>query len=71
MHYDKGYFDYRRDGFGAVFTDSKDLVDYLMQTINSNYFIEDTYLQRSDKNFLYRDKNNCYRVFKRITEILE
>ena len=65
-HYTKGYFDYRRDGFGDVCLKTEDTVDSIIKIINGDFTVEDKYLKRMNSNFVYRDDKNCERIFNRI-----
>lgn len=68
-HYTKGYFDYRRDGFGDVCLKSDETVDSIIKIINNNFSVEKKYIERMDANFVYRDNKNCERIYKRICEL--
>lgn len=70
-HYTKGYFDYRRDGFGDVCLNLDDTVNSIIKVIDNDFAAEDKYLQRMENNFIYRDANNCDRIYRRIMEIVE
>lgn len=62
-HYEKGYFDYRRDGFGDVCTDINSLIKSVKFVAGHGFAVEDKYVRRIQKFFEYRDSNNCKRVF--------
>ena len=68
-HYEKGYFDYRRDGFGDVCTNSSSLIDSIKKTIQSNFVIEEKYKMRIERFFLYRDNKNCERIYNCIRNL--
>lgn len=70
-HYTKGYFDYRRDGFGDVCLKNEEAADSIIKIIENNFAVEDKYLKRMDANFIYRDNKNCERIYNRICELLE
>ena len=70
MHYDKGYFDYRRDGFGPVFVNVEETISYIKEAIANNFQLDRKYSNRIASNFIYNDKNNCSRVFERINYLL-
>lgn len=69
-HYTKGYFDYRRDGFGDVCLEIDETVDSIIKIINNNFVAEEKYLNRMDSNFIYRDNHNCERIYNRICELI-
>lgn len=65
-HYQKGYFDYRRDGFGDVCLHLNEVIQSLINIIRSNYKVEKKYIDRINNTFVYHDKNNCNRIFEAI-----
>ena len=69
-HYQKGYFEYRTDGFGPVITDHKQLISWLNDCIDRNARIEDKYVERINNFFTFRDNHNCERVYNAIVEMI-
>ncbi len=70
-HYEKGYFDYKRDGFGNVFYDERLCVNEVCRLLDKNCKIDDVFNDKIDKFFtLPRDNNNCDRIFKEIKRII-
>lgn len=69
--YEKGYFDYERDGFGEVTYDLDSTVDLIIDYMKNGCQLKEKYRERIDSFFAFNDKNNCERVYKRITEMLE
>lgn len=68
-HYKEGYFNYRGDGFGPVYNNTDDVVQYLIKVIaDSN---QDEYKERLDRFFVLHDKNNCERNYSAIKNLLE
>ena len=68
-HYAKGYFDYRRDGFGRVCVRENEVIEEFFKIAKSDFSIDPVYLSRTEKFFVYRDSQNCERVFRAITRI--
>ena len=68
-HYEAGYFDYRRDGFGPVFTQASEVTDYIVQLLENGCRNNSEYLSRIHAFFPRRDSENCKRTFKAILEI--
>ena len=68
-HYKMGYFEYDRDGFGPVYDKEEEVVDYLIELMESNFEIEKKYLERINKDFNIRDSHNCDRIFDEIMKI--
>lgn len=67
--YKKGYFDYRKDGFGAVAVTESSLLEYL-QTALENSAIPNTEIQkRINSTFPNRDARNCERTYEAILEL--
>ena len=66
IHYDRGYFDYDRDGFGPVVHETESLVDILIESIHKGCPLEEPYRSRVDAFFAFRDKRNCQRVTEAI-----
>lgn len=67
--YDKGYFDYERDGFGYVCYDYETSIQKIIEAIKNECKIDDKYLDRINKFYCYNDKNNCERVYKAIKSV--
>lgn len=61
-HYQKGYFDYERDGFGKVIKEEEDLVKYLMKIINCKDF--NKYINRDKSFFTLYGNENCKRHYE-------
>ena len=64
-HYDSdnGYFQYETMGFGPVIKDEDELVDKLIEYMDSGCIMEDVYKQRVDSFFKYHDHNNSKRCY--------
>lgn len=67
--YEKGYFDYERDGFGKVVYTLDETVESVIQCIENDCRIAPLYLERIGKFFAYRDKGSCERVVKALLEL--
>lgn len=67
--YQKGYFDYNRDGFGAVAYNETELLAALKDLVDNQAKVPDLYQKRIDKTFQFRDSNNCERVYQSITAL--
>lgn len=65
----KGYFDYRRDGFGPVSTNEQDLISILNKIIDTGFSIEEPYRTRIKNVFPYRDGENSERVYQAIVSL--
>ena len=67
--YDKGYFDYERDGFGEVEYTSEALVDRIIEYMQNGCKLKDKYRERIENTFPYHDKDNCRRVYEEIINL--
>ena len=68
-HYAKGYFDYRRDGFGDVVITTSDVVESLKTIVSNNFNMSDEYRERTNRFFTLDKQRNCDRVYKRILDL--
>lgn len=69
-HHDKGYFDYREDGFGPVVTESSALLIEIEHLLLNNGRLEQKYRERINKMFDHLDEHNCERNYQAIKGIL-
>ena len=67
--YEKGYFDYERDGFGEVLYNLEDTIDCIIDYAESGCGLKEKYRERIDEFFCFNDRNNCARVLKKIEEL--
>ena len=67
--YDKGYFEYERDGFGPVCYDYETTVKTIIDYIEKDCVIEEKYLERINNFYAFNDKNNCKRVYEEILKL--
>ena len=68
--YKRGYFDYRRDGFGEVETDLNGTVNRVIEYMKRDCQLKEQYRQRIDAFFAYNDTDNCKRVTEKIRELV-
>ena len=66
--YEKGYFDWERDGFGEVETTPYALKARVLEYLESGCQMKPKYVERVEKFFAFTDKNNCKRVYEAILE---
>lgn len=69
MQYTQGYFDYRRDGFGAVCVTVDELMLELARLEAADFAVAPKYQERIDRFFPIRDTNNCERTFHAILNL--
>lgn len=67
--YDKGYFDYERDGFGSVCGTVDETVKNIIYLIKNNCIPDDIYYNRMKNFFLQGHGQNCSRVYNEIMNI--
>ena len=68
-HYEKGYFNHEKHGFGKVIYEEDILIDEIERIIENKYIIDDMYKSRIDNTFKFTDTNNCNRIFDEINKI--
>lgn len=68
-HYNKGYFDYRENGFGPVYNDEESVLDYALRNIAQDCTPGPEYIEKVNAFFPYRDGNCCQRVLEEIEEL--
>ena len=61
QNYQKGYFDYRKDGFGSVLGDEEAVVDRIIEIAENNFDVDEEYAKRVNGFFEMRDAENCKR----------
>lgn len=68
-HYNKGYFNYRDNGFGPVSTYKEDIIDFVINSVNAGCKMTSPYAQRANEFFPYRDGKCCERVVHTIESL--
>ncbi|MGX7352814.1 hypothetical protein RU97_GL002642 [Enterococcus canis] len=67
---ESGYFDYHTDGFGPIFDDDNNLVNYIKSLVTDNELkIESKYLDRINSFFKFDDLRNSQRVHDAIEKL--
>lgn len=67
--YDKGYFDYERDGFGEVEYTADAMVNRIIEYMKQDCRLKDEYRKRIEQTFPFHDNCNCQRVYEAIRQI--
>jgi len=70
-HYDIGYFNYEKDGFGDVAYNEKTIINHIITYIENNCNIKEEYKNRIKNTFKYLDRNNSERIYKEIKKLDE
>ncbi len=70
-HYQKGYFSYRKDGFGKVVREESELLDELKLIIDRGCTMDVEYKKRREDFFDLIDSKNCERNFNAILSLEE
>ena len=68
-HYQRGYYDYEKDGFGEVIEKENDLLEKIKYYINNDCKIEEKYKKKIQDTFLNLDRNNSERIYKDMTNL--
>ena len=66
----KGYFSYENDGFGEVINNYNELCAMIIQYLENQCKMSDTYANRVKRFFAFTDQRNCERLFKEVNRIL-
>ena len=69
-HYQKGYFDYRRDGFGPVCTEETEVLEETRACLERGMELQDDYRERVRAFFPMRDAKNCQRTFEAVKKLI-
>lgn len=69
LHYKRGYFSYKDDGFGDIFVKEDDLVNAIEEMFNNDFIISDFYKDRISDCFGVIDDNNCVRIYNKIKSL--
>lgn len=64
--FEKGYFDYERDGFGEVEYSTETLVDRIIEYMENGCELKESYRKRIDETFPFSDQDNCKRVYEAV-----
>lgn len=68
-HYQRGYFDYEKIGFGDVIYSQNDLINSIKIAIDENCIVREKYISRIEKFFPINDNKNCERILEKILEL--
>jgi len=68
-HFEETFFDYETMGFGEVINDINELVDKIEEYLSNNCEMKETYKNRVDSFYKFKDKNNCKRVYDAIIDL--
>lgn len=68
-HWQKGYFDYDKDGFGAVVNTEEDLFKELEKLLQNDCKIEEPYKTNIKNTFEFKDGKCCERIYQEILEL--
>ncbi|WP_052283171.1 CDP-glycerol glycerophosphotransferase family protein [Kluyvera genomosp. 1] len=68
-HYNKGYYSYRENGFGPVYNDEYEVVDFIIKTIANNCIMHSSYALKANVFFPYRDGLCCERTVAAIESL--
>lgn len=68
-HYQKGFFDYRDDGFGPVVKEASEVCFELENIMKNNCKAKEQYRNRMDNFFIPYDNKNCERTYQAILNL--
>lgn len=64
--YDKGYFDYEKDGFGEVAYTLEDTVEAIVRYMETDCALREPYKTRIEETFPDRSANHCEQIYRKI-----
>ncbi|MBX7491426.1 CDP-glycerol glycerophosphotransferase family protein [Helicobacter turcicus] len=67
--YTKGYFDYRKDGFGPVANTEEELLKNLEEILKNHFQMGESYKLNSETAFAFRDGKCCERIYQALLEM--
>lgn len=70
-HYEKGYFDYHKHGFGPVTSSVNQVVDQIIRVHLEQFVMGGLYENRMKDFFILHDKNNSERIFASVLRTIE
>ena len=65
-HSHKGFFDYKRNGFGTICNDINSTINEIIFEIENNCTLRKKFVKRIEKFFAFTDNNNNERIFNEI-----
>lgn len=68
-HYHRGYYDYRKMGFGPVCTEHEICVETIIRCMENDCLTDAAYKSRMKKFFPLHDDRNCERIFREIAAL--
>ena len=69
QHYQKGYYDFYKDGFGDVIADTDKLVDRIIEIHKNGAIMFPVYVKRVDDFYKFHDQENCVRIFNQVLSL--
>ena len=66
--YQKGYYDYEKDGFGPVVTEEEELVNKIIAAMENRCLLMDEYRRRIENTFVYQETSACERLYQILLE---
>lgn len=69
QHYEKGYMDIRKDGFGKSCSSVDLVLNELESICERNFKSNDIYIRRENDFYMYNDKKNCERIYDLIKKL--
>ncbi|MEE0928806.1 MAG: CDP-glycerol glycerophosphotransferase family protein [Acutalibacteraceae bacterium] len=60
---------YEEQGYGEVALDLESTIDKIIEYMENDCVLKDVYRERIDRFFAFNDRNNCQRIYEKITNI--
>ncbi|EAK9858037.1 glycosyltransferase [Campylobacter lari] len=67
--YQKGYFDYKKDGFGPVVENEENLLKEFEKLLQNDCRVFGVYKDNIDSTFVFKDRRCCERIYKKLNPI--
>lgn len=67
-HYEKGYFDYFKHGFGRVCSEHEEIIEAIYEVTENKFGLDSFYAKRVAEFFPLHDAQNCERIYRAISE---
>ena len=68
-HFQETFFDYETMGFGEVISDENELINLIEDYIINDCQMKETYKDKVENFYKFKDKNNCKRVYEEIRDL--
>ena len=68
-HFEEGYFNYNRDGFGPVCMSLDEILSAIREIMQRDGTMASVYQRRVENFFVLRDANNSQRIYDEVIKL--